>query len=480
MAGICLSSAAMAQNQTSPDAAIPFTPVFTSPTSGTGSYLAFGSQIGTLIDVSTPSNDFNIRGVEPAYGYFYVSGSNAGATPIGLIYQFDTAGALLNSFLQNQPATNLSQIGHRDLASDGDGPKFSQAPVNGRLWGGQENSHWVRYTISANGSLDAGTVLPQVPGVKTMSALAYLGGPTGTFVDRLVTFNVQGTASNIVEFDEAGSVVATFPSSRRYTGFALNPSDPNVIWGASAQNIGPCSVGTNVNVRILELDRSLGYAPTGNEFCGAVPGEAGGMGVFDGGTVGINSGFYTLAVIHQVAAATGIDSIGLYDTAEASNATPSVSFCTAKTTSVCGPAAMTVGGTSSATANSGFVLSYGPTRGCRAGLILYTNQGLVSGAPFGGPGNGVLCLQPQGLRRAGPIDAGGTSPAACDGNMSMDFNAFAQGVHAAVGCNPAAGQNNAPNFLRVPGTTVWAQGWGRDSVPTGQVLSDGRAWVVGP
>ena len=30
------------------------------------------------------------------------------------------------------------------------------------------------------------------------------------------------------------------------------------------------------------------------------------------------------------------------------------------------------------------------------------------------------------------------------------------------------------------GTTVNAQMWGRDSIATGQVLSDGISWVVGP
>jgi hypothetical protein len=64
--------------------------------------------------------------------------------------------------------------------------------------------------------------------------------------------------------------------------------------------------------------------------------------------------------------------------------------------------------------------------------------------------------------------------------MSVDMNAFNQFMYAAVGCNPAAGQNNPAGFLSNMGTTVSAQGWGRDSVATGQVLSDGRQWVVGP
>jgi len=162
------------------------------------------------------------------------------------------------------------------------------------------------------------------------------------------------------------------------------------------------------------------------------------------------------------------------------NGTPTTSFCTAKTTSVCGAASISASGTSSGTANSGFVISAGPTRGCRAGLLLYSNQPFVGPQPFGGPGNGVLCLFAMGLRRAGPIDAGGTAPSACDGNMSIDFNAFANNAWMASGCNPAMGQNNPAAFANNPGTTINAQIWGRDSVVTGQVISDGISWVVGP
>jgi hypothetical protein len=156
------------------------------------------------------------------------------------------------------------------------------------------------------------------------------------------------------------------------------------------------------------------------------------------------------------------------------------SFCTAKTTSTCGAASISASGTPSVAAASGFVVGAGPTRGCRNGLLLYSNQAPAIGQPFGGPGDGVLCLVPMGLRRAGPIDAGGTSPAVCDGLMSIDINAFASSAWAAVGCMPPPGQNNPAAFLNNVGVTVSAQIWGRDSVATGQVLSDGIQWTVAP
>jgi hypothetical protein len=156
------------------------------------------------------------------------------------------------------------------------------------------------------------------------------------------------------------------------------------------------------------------------------------------------------------------------------------SFCTAKTMTICGPASISGSGTPSATTMSGFVVSAGPTRGCRAGLLLYSNQPVVPGVTFGGPGDGLLCLFPGGLRRAGPIDAGGTAPNVCDGVMAIDMNQFRALMWAAMGCNPAPGQNNPAGFLGNPGVMVSGQFWYRDSVGTGQGLSDGLMWAVGP
>jgi hypothetical protein len=160
--------------------------------------------------------------------------------------------------------------------------------------------------------------------------------------------------------------------------------------------------------------------------------------------------------------------------------TPLTSFCTAKTTLACGAAHLDATGVSSAAAASGFVIRAQPVLGCRAGLLLYTNQPVQAGASFGGPGNGLLCMSGMGLRRAGPIESGGTPTPACDGVMSIDMNQFRALNWTASGCNPAAGQTTPAGFLGNMGVTVNAQLWGRDSVTTGQVLTDGISWNVGP
>ena len=155
-------------------------------------------------------------------------------------------------------------------------------------------------------------------------------------------------------------------------------------------------------------------------------------------------------------------------------------FCTAKTALFCGAANISAAGASSATAASGFVIKAQPVRGCRAGLLLYSNQSAQNGVPFGGQGDGVLCLASGGLRRAGPIESGGTSPQTCDGALAIDMNRFRALNWSATGCNPASGQNQPAGFLGNMGTVVNAQMWGRDSTMTGQVLSDGMSWSIGP
>ena len=155
-------------------------------------------------------------------------------------------------------------------------------------------------------------------------------------------------------------------------------------------------------------------------------------------------------------------------------------FCTAKAALFCGQPAVAFTGQSSATSTSGFTISAGPARSCKSGILLYSDQSTVPGIPFQG---GTLCLTPMGLRRAGSTNSMGTpGPSNCDGEFSVDMNAFAQSAWVVPGCNglpsgiPA---NSAAGFLTNAGTTVSVQFWGRDSIATGSFVSDGLQYVVG-
>jgi hypothetical protein len=163
--------------------------------------------------------------------------------------------------------------------------------------------------------------------------------------------------------------------------------------------------------------------------------------------------------------------------------TTTVPFCTAKAGLVCGTPAISATGTSSVAANSGFVVSAGPARDNRSGILMYNNAGTVAGLPFNG---GTLCVNPMGIRRAGSANSGGSCPPApigCSGSFYVDMNSFAQGVWVVPDCagNPSGIPPNMPAaFLLVAGTTIDCQFWGRDSVATGSFVSDGLTYVTAP
>jgi hypothetical protein len=157
-----------------------------------------------------------------------------------------------------------------------------------------------------------------------------------------------------------------------------------------------------------------------------------------------------------------------------------VSFCTAKTALFCGEPAIRSTGMPSSAGLTEFVISAGPARSCKSGILLYNDAGTTSGVPFQG---GMLCLPTMNLRRAGPTNSKGTpGPANCDGEFAIDMNAFALGTWIVPNCDgtPFGPQLNAAGYLPIPGTTVSVQFWGRDSQPTGSFVSDGLQYLVGP
>jgi len=145
-------------------------------------------------------------------------------------------------------------------------------------------------------------------------------------------------------------------------------------------------------------------------------------------------------------------------------------YCTAKTTSTgCEPFASFTG-MSSASASSGFAVRAGGLRNQKSGLLFYGLTGSAS-APFQG---GTMCIATPRMRTPVQSSGGNSFPADdCSGSFALDMNAFAGG---ALGGAPAPA-------LRVAGTTVHCQFWGRDpgfAPPQNTMLSSALRYVVLP
>ena len=137
-------------------------------------------------------------------------------------------------------------------------------------------------------------------------------------------------------------------------------------------------------------------------------------------------------------------------------------YCTAKLNSCGALPSITAVGTPSASAASGYFVSASGAKALKPGLLLYSTSGPAA-TPFDG---GILCLAAPVRRSTLLVDTTG-SAGLCNGVLSLDMNAFTAG---ALGGNPAPG-------LRVPGTRVDCQFWGRDSV-AGSLLSNALEYFI--
>jgi hypothetical protein len=142
-------------------------------------------------------------------------------------------------------------------------------------------------------------------------------------------------------------------------------------------------------------------------------------------------------------------------------------YCTSgTTTNGCVPS---IGGTGtpSASATSGFTIAVANVEGQKQGLFFYglDNSGFTP-QPWG-PSSSFLCVKPP-TQRTGVQISGGTLNA-CDGALTIDWNAFRAANPTALGNPFSAGQ------------VVYAQGWFRDP-PSAKhtMLSNGLQFTVQP
>ncbi len=144
--------------------------------------------------------------------------------------------------------------------------------------------------------------------------------------------------------------------------------------------------------------------------------------------------------------------------------------CTAKVNSLGCTSSWFAVGASSAAATSGFELRGTQVINQKPGILLYGTSGPDT-IPFQG---GTLCVKAP-ISRSVPVNSGGAGPTFnnCTGIYHIDMNAFAAGL---LGGTPKPA-------LRVPGTRVTCQWWGRDpgfAPPNNTSLSMGLQYFVCP
>jgi hypothetical protein len=139
---------------------------------------------------------------------------------------------------------------------------------------------------------------------------------------------------------------------------------------------------------------------------------------------------------------------------------PPLVYCTAKTTSSGCVPALSVSGTPSASAASGFTVDAQQVEAQNVGLFFFGQSGPAS-TPFQG---GTMCVKGP-VSRLAPQQAGGSGP--CSGVYSVDFNSWL------AASKPA---------LRAPGEVFFVQCWFRDPADpvSGTGLSDAVRFELFP
>jgi len=141
------------------------------------------------------------------------------------------------------------------------------------------------------------------------------------------------------------------------------------------------------------------------------------------------------------------------------------SYCTAKTNSAgCLPVIGHAGPNppSAGVFVNGFNVTATNILNAKPGLLIISHTG-PQAVPLGG---GTLCILGP-IKRGPGLFSGGVPPGACNGNFSMDFNAY-----IASGVDPA---------LQVPGQGVWVQYWSRDpgfAAPNNMNLTDALNFTI--
>ena len=139
-------------------------------------------------------------------------------------------------------------------------------------------------------------------------------------------------------------------------------------------------------------------------------------------------------------------------------------YCAAKPNSCGGVPIVWTDGNASVSSSAAFWVTAANMPAQSVTMLVYTDQGTATVPALGGN----LCL--ASFARTVPVQAVGT-PGLCDAIARIDMNAFGAG---ALGGAPAG-------YLQIPGTTVYAQFWARDSKNSFSTLLTGAvSYTIAP
>jgi hypothetical protein len=310
----------------------------------------------------------------------------------------------------------------------------------------------VMYGIFPFGSGDAVcTIDPNTGGVNLIATL-----PTLDYLNAL-DFSTSGTLYARGSRGNHGFWTIDIPTgSATLVGLTGSPSAGDLAVDAQGTVYSTNSLGSSSELQTIDVH--TGVATT-VAFVNA-PGEMWGLEIdTDGkmyGTVGAD--FYRVDPTSEIP-------YGITFVCPCTNSAP-VAYCTAGTTGSGCNASIAASGTASATAPNGFTVSVAGVEGQKFGIVFYGIHGRIA-TPWATGSSSVLCVKSPS-QRMGTQNSGGTF-GACDGALSVDWNAY---------------RASHPNALGAPfaaGAIVNAQGWFRDPPsPKTTSLSNALEFVLQP
>jgi hypothetical protein len=233
----------------------------------------------------------------------------------------------------------------------------------------------------------------------------------------------------------------------------------------------------NGTLYAFSLSGTLHTVDKTNASVSVIGGGGGGIGLLEDATFTASGELYATDYDGQVyridplsgastlVASTGLGN-GLLGIAELGTCGAATAYCTPGTTTAGCTPALSGSGTPSASAVSGFTIACNGVEGQKQGIVFYGVGGQLA-QPWALGSTSFLCVKSPVQRTI--VQSSGGTIGACDGTLSIDWNAF-------IAANPGA--------LGTPftaGDAVDAQAWFRDPpAPKTTNLSDGLHFVLCP